>query len=78
MLKYVLYPGHVRSQHDGDYHFISAKQLAQLYRVPMEECLVIDYEQARLLPTREKLALYNQAEHLIQLSPRYKGDYSLP
>lgn len=38
---YLLCPGPVRSRTDGDWHHIGARQLAHLYRVPMDECVVL-------------------------------------
>ena len=37
---YVLCRGYVNSAHDGDRHFISASQLARLYRVNPADCVV--------------------------------------
>ena len=68
MIKYVLCPGNVVSKNDGQVHFISAEQLASLYRVPMRECTVWD----NLLPY-----VTNTRNHagLIALSPRRSGNY---
>ena len=38
--KYVLCPGFVYSRNDGHRHFINAITLAELYHVPMNECVV--------------------------------------
>lgn len=68
MKRYVLYPGRVRSKNDGELHYISAKMLARLYGVALEECYVF-----RPGPGQEGLP-----EGLIHLSPQYDGDYTLP
>lgn len=41
MTRYVLHPGHVISG-DGDRHWVSAADLARLYRVPWRQCVVVD------------------------------------
>lgn len=38
--KYILVPGWITSQTDGDRHFIGASRLAELYGVPMGECVI--------------------------------------
>ena len=38
--KYVLCPGYVRSQFDGDEHYINERQLADLYGVKLEDCML--------------------------------------
>ena len=66
--KYLLYPGKVYSQNDGDVHNISGYQLAKLYNVNLSECCMADSIAARK----------GQLEHLIKLKPRFDGDYTLP
>lgn len=39
-IKYVLHPGYIRSRSDGDIHYIGAGQLANLYGVPLSECII--------------------------------------
>lgn len=71
---YAIYPGEVASRHDNDWHHISAAQLAHLYRVPMEICVIVDRgDYAK--PWRRDHVAY--AATLIPLRPRYNGDYSL-
>ncbi len=65
--KYVICPGWVESQTDGDRHFIGAARLMQLYGVSPAECFVERAWPFRPLP-----------EGLIPLGPRYRGDYTLP
>ncbi len=68
MIKYVLCPGHVRSNTDSEVHFISAQRLAELYRVPMRECVVWDDRLPYDTNTRNYAGL-------IALGPRQSGNY---
>lgn len=70
MPKYLLCPGPVVSQNDGQTHHVSASQLAALYGVHMEEC--------RVLPYTAQQRGWKPTPGLIQLHPRYDGDYRLP
>lgn len=63
MKKYLLFPGFVRSETDGDCHFIGARQLADLYSVPFHECIVGDCF---------------EYPNLISLRPRRDGEYRRP
>ncbi len=74
--RYLLCPGLVRSRTDGDRHYVSARQLAHLYGVSMDECLVLpnDNEWASRMKSRYLLARTD----LIHLMPRSNGDYTLP
>ena len=60
--KYVLCPGYVRSQFDKDEHYINEKQLAHLYGVKLEDCM-LDTGKTRT------------DNSVIYLRPRYDGDY---
>lgn len=60
--KYVLCPGYVRSQFDSDEHYINKRQLADLYGVKLEDCM-LETDRGRT----DDSAIY--------LRPRYKGDY---
>ena len=60
--KYVLCPGYVRSQFDGQEHYIGANDLASLYGVKLEDCMYKGQE------TRTD-------DTVIYLRPRTKGDY---
>ena len=68
MKKYLLFPGDVRSKHDGDVHYIDAHTLAELYGVRFAECVVAKPGWTG----RESLA-----KGLVHLRPRYHGDYSI-
>lgn len=76
---YLLCPGPVRSRTDGDWHHIGARQLAHLYRVPMDECVVLPPPGRELFPL-ERLRLIERADRgeLIALKPRADGDYRMP
>lgn len=63
---YAVFPGHVPSKHDGDSHYIGARQLMNLYGVSPCECVIVQgVWNARL------------AANLIPLYPRYDGNYSV-
>lgn len=69
---YVLCPGTVTSRHDGQEHYISARQLARLYGVRSALCVVLlpdDVEQ-------NVLRGYDNPETLVFLHPRQDGLYS--
>lgn len=70
MIKYVVYPGYIRSKTDGDTHFIGGDTLIQLYKLPPNECL-IHYD--LMNPPRRS----SFCEKLISLYPRYDGNYTL-
>lgn len=77
-IKYVLYPGQVRSVVDGDIHFIGANTLRHLYQVPASECIEADLDR---YPTgsraREDRRIY--LDTLIPLRPqRLAEDYVVP
>jgi len=69
--KYLLCPGRVTSKTDGDDHFIDERALARLYGVSMSECEV-----------RPERAFgrfgWRPTPGLIELRPRYDGNYKLP
>ncbi len=73
MKKYLLCPGPVTSKIDGDRHHISASDLARLYGVQMSECVV---RSESLISTRGRGL--NENNGLIELWPRYDGNYKLP
>lgn len=69
-VKYVLCPGNVRSSTDDQIHFISAYELARLYKVDIKSCIVFDSR----YPHKNK----NIDPNLTFLYPKYDGDYYLP
>lgn len=64
--KYMLCPVYVISKNDGQMHWINAARLAELYRVPISECI------------QEKDTRGMYTGDLIRLSPKFDGNYSLP
>ena len=78
--RYLLCPGKVRSRTDGQWHHISASQLAMLYRVPMDACLVMpsDWFGPWGERRREELRERVRRGDLIELGPRFDGDYTPP
>ena len=72
--KYLLYPGHVRSKNDGDWHYISASKLAALYKVSMQECIVVKH-------TDDWFSVFETDDEypdLIKLFVKWNGDYIIP
>src|SRR5437763_16714066 len=71
--RYVLCPGPVTSKIDGDLHYITARQLAFLYQVPMNECYVDSGSMHwKTGKTQEHL------DSLIWLFPDFHGRYKVP
>lgn len=64
---YLLRPGWVRSVNDGQFHWIGARRLSELYGVPMRHCAVLD-PMRRITPP----------PYAVVLAPRENGDYRLP
>ena len=75
MLKYVIYPGEVVSESDGEKHFIGAEQLARLYGVDLTECMVVD-DRRKFTPA--SMMSWRKDSGLIHLYTRSDGDYKLP
>lgn len=69
IVKYLLAPGPVRSRNDGDWHEITAAQLALLYGVPLDECI---------WPPSSTYCNLEYLDTLTLLRPRRDGDYRLP
>lgn len=69
-MRYVLHPGFVISQSDGDEHFISADALRRLYRVPPD---------ARIEVIREgdPSHWFRPQPGDVHLHPRYDGNYTI-
>jgi hypothetical protein len=65
--KYLLMPGYVYSENDGDKHYISPLQLKNLYNVPMSECLIYNERTFKNIP-----------KDLIVLKPSHSGNYTIP
>ena len=60
--KYVLCPGYVVSQFDGQEHYVSDRELADLYGVKLQDCML---ETDRI----------RTDDSVIYLRPRSNGDY---
>ena len=68
MKKYICYGGWIKSIYDGDFHFITSRRVAELYKVNYKECIFVDNEdQGRGLSLKDKIELY----------PSTDGNYSL-
>lgn len=66
---YVLHPGYITSERDGDRHFIDALTLAKLYGVPLRQCLIYDIRRP------EKIKGFVDNPNFKHLYPRYNGNY---
>jgi len=79
-IKYALFPGPVRSRRDGQYHYIHEADLARLYGVRMSDCLVVRRAVNGPNEWREREMLLDRIKEqgLIELRPRYDGNYTLP
>lgn len=75
-LKWVVFPGRVRSRTDGDEHYVGAAQLMRLYGVRPQECMVADPVGSRAVYA----ATVRDADRLglVPLVPRGDGNYTLP
>jgi len=65
MKKYILHPGYMYSNFDGDKHYISAFQLCLLYSVKWSECVVYVSDNSEGI------------KDLISLYPRSDGNYNI-
>lgn len=78
--KYVICPGHIRSNFDGQSHFVGAGELAQLYGVRLSDCHIMpvwyDRRPCAKIKERDLMARINRGE-LIALDPRRDGRYQL-
>jgi len=78
MKKYALFPGAIIAK-DGDRHFISSQQLAELYKVPMKECAVIRLPENPGEAYDTNLPFTDEdLEKMIALYPRSDGKYEQP
>lgn len=74
--KYLVLPGYVSSQNDGDRHFIGAAQLIRLYGVHPSECRILSWDDEAYETKIKQIEKENP--NVIRLRPRYRGDYTLP
>ncbi len=70
MTRYLVAPGFVFSEVDGEEKYIAENALISLYGVKPEECAIVRPEEFRKYPD-------SYFKGLILLSPRGNGDYSL-
>ncbi len=64
-MRYILHPGYVTSNTDGDRHFIGRQRLASMYGVDIRECVFGD------------MIGYREQAGDLHLHPRYDGNYKL-
>ena len=67
--KYICYGDYIFSKSDSDRHYISAKRVAELYKVNPQECFFVEIH-------KDKPGL-DRRNNLIRLFPKYNGDYTL-
>ena len=68
---YFCYGGHIISQNDGDRHFVTARQVAELYGLNIRQ------QNVKLITQRAQEADAN-LENVVKLYPKSNGDYTLP
>lgn len=75
--KYVVIADYVISKNDGDRHFITCNQLVKLYGVREEECIFME---SSIRGKHWPPLGYYYLRHgpLIELRPRYHGNYNMP
>ena len=76
--RYLIVPGYVTSEHDGQRHYVGAGDLVALYKVALADCIIAP--EPRIDTIRERDLLTNRVEtgELIALRPRGDGNYRLP
>lgn len=75
--RYLVIGRHVFSITDGQRHFVNCVQLAGLYGVDTQECVLVN-QHADTLEARERAVGGLHIQDYIVLEPREDGDYSLP
>lgn len=75
-IKYVVYPGMVRSKNDGQWHYISASKLIMLFGVNPLECEIFDPKGWWPRSYHEQAA--ERHKELTVLQAQYDGNYTLP
>jgi len=68
--RYVILPGWVRPQADGEYHYVTAQKLANLYGVPIRARNVV-------VVTEDNERGFRRQNNDIYLCPKQDGDYTL-
>lgn len=72
MAKFLVLPGVVYSQTDGQRHWVGAFELIHLYGVDRADCVI------RQMGLHEPPLNLDSYRGMIVLEPRYDGDYTLP
>ena len=75
MKKYLVYGQQIKSKNDNDWHYVSARRVAELYNVNPSECIMIDGNPNTLYNWNKTRGL--NKEKLIMLYPDFNGDYDL-
>lgn len=76
MKKYCLHAGWITSRNDGDIHFITTRQLHNLYNLKTEEyvvCMRCHRDIPGTSPKAMRCESYN--EKYVHLFPRHDGNY---
>jgi len=68
--KYICYGAPVTSINDGQEHMISARKVAELYKVDPTECYFVNWDEGIFHGGKSE-------DSLIGLWPRRNGDYNL-
>lgn len=66
--KYCLFGGYVRSKNDGQVHYVSGRDLIDLYGLPPRQCVVAPLEKL----------YWRMPSNLIALGVRNDGNYTIP
>lgn len=69
--RYILHPDFVISANDQQRHYVSARALAKLYKVPFGNCIIISS-----VDTGRSRGL--KLEDYVHLHPQSDGNYTLP
>lgn len=66
--KYVLCAGWVKSENDGEEHYVSMSELGRLYHLDISDCIIL---------TETNYMFLNRDGNLTFLYPRKDGEYGL-
>lgn len=75
--RYLLCPGLVRSKTDGDWHNIGARNLAMLYGIRMDECVVMPEQRPANHHLRMHFLERVRDGELTAIYPREDGKYPI-
>lgn len=68
MKKYAIHPDYIKSQKDGQRHYITYLQLITLYKLNPKDCILWDY-------SNENTYRGRNSDDYIHLGVRYDGNY---